>query len=360
MTFNDNIFQMGLGIMRHADEATTNQIVACATQNSVNYFEACHFYLNYKCEERLANALQHLPRHSYYLCDKFPTSDLLRNQNIDLNIFFKEQLKKCNVNYFDFYLLQAIDRNNYHIIPQILPFFLQKKEEGLIHNLGFSFHDNVEILKNILDMAKWDIVQLQLNYYDWYLGEAKQLYNLVKQYDLPISVMGPCKGGLLTRDLPESSKQRLQRNNINAAYLCYKFLTTLSNVKIILSGADNLQQLKENLQFFHFEEKGLTQYEKEQMLLNIEDYKKNNLIQCTNCKYCLNKCPQNIPINEIFYHYNQFLSTGEKNSQNILYNIFKSSNSSNNCKNCKSCENNCPQHLPITSILAKQIFPMRL
>lgn len=154
--------------------------------------------------------------------------------------------------------------------------------------------------------------------------------------------MGPTKGGLLIKDLPPESQARLKQNNISAAYLCYDFLTTLQNVKIILTGAEKMEYLKDNLLYFNNENFGITIEGKEQALLNIEDYKKTNLINCTNCKYCITHCPKHIPINEIFYHYNQFLLTQNTDEREWLYNTFKSPIGSHNCIRCGTCERYCP------------------
>ena len=362
MNYNQN-FVFGLGIMRHnQNQNQTNQIISYAIQNGINYFEACDFYLQGECENRLSMALSNFSRQSYYLCDKFPLSGFL-NRNNSLEEFFNNQLKKCNTNYFDVYLIQAIDRYNLKLLqknPDIISFFNKKRQQGIIKNLGFSFHDNEEILQIVLDMNKWDIIQLQLNYYDWYLGEGKKLYFTAKNNNLPIIVMGPCKGGLLTKGLPDISKKRLNNNFLEPAHLCYKFLSTLSSVKIILSGAENIKMLENNLQFFKNGNFGLTQFEKNQILLNIEDYKKFNFIQCTNCKYCINNCQKKIPINEIFYNYNVYLRTGDKASRDWLYDNFKSQYSISKCQKCGACERICPQHLPIQQLFDKNIFPMRL
>lgn len=361
MNFNDNIYKLGLGIMRVETQEEIDKMIVYAIKNGINYFEACFFYNDMHCETFLYNALKKFPRNSYYLCDKYPCS-LLFNQNNDYEKFFFNQLKRMNTDYFDYYLLQAIDAGYYSILKShdIIEFLNKQRKLGTIKNLGFSFHDKPEIFEQTLKLNNWDIVQLQLNYYDWYLGEGKNLYSLAKKYDLPISVMGGCKGGLLVNNLPLTSKQRLQQNNIHPAYLCYKFLTTLSNVKLILSGANNISVLENNLNFFKTQNYGLSPFEKSQIYLNLEDYSKQNLIQCTNCQYCITQCPQKIPINQIFYLYNNFLQNNNISSRDTLYTIFKSDNSITKCIKCGACERACPQHLPIRELFKTNIFPLRL
>lgn len=359
---NYNSTSLGLGLMRHsADQNLTNRLISLAYNQGIRYFEACDFYLHYQCENRLTESLSPFERETYELCDKIPLTGF-SNKHISVEDFFNNQLKKCNTSYFDYYLIQAVDRNNISYLKKsnIIQFLNNQKEKGIIKNLGFSFHDNLDCLKEIISLNTWDVVQLQLNYYDWYLGCAKDLYWYCKEQNLPIIVMGPAKGGLLINRLPEPSLKRLQQYNINPAYLCYNFLTTLSNVKIVLTGANNEKDLIENIKYFNDKQFGLTQFEKEQIMLNIEDLKKFSLIQCTNCQYCLDHCNQNLPINQFFQNYNDFFINNNIAARDWIYNSFKSGYSISRCISCGQCEQYCPQHLPIQQLFKTKIFPMRL
>lgn len=363
---NLNISKMGLGIMRHnSNQQYTKQLIEYALNNKINYFEACDFYLQNACEIRLGDALKQHPRTSYKLCDKFPLSTIpyfiQKNKNWNLNDYFNNQLAKCRTDYFDVYLIQALDERNFNYLEkyQIIDFFLKQKEQGKIKLLGFSFHGKIDILKQLLEMKCWDIVQFQLNYYDWILGEAKELYFLTKEYNLPIITMGPTKGGLLINNLPKKSLDRLKENNINPVYLCYSFLETLDNVKIILSGAETYEMIKDNLNYFENESHKLTPEEWQHIKQNIQDYQEQSLIQCTGCRYCVQRCPANLPIDKIFKEYNNFIQSKDLQSREFLYQNIHSSNSTQNCKNCGQCVKICPQHLNIPEIFHKQIFPVR-
>lgn len=357
---NLKVSKMGLGIMRHGDNQDyTRKLIDFALKNEINYFEACDFYLNKQCELRLGDALKKYPRDSYILCDKLPLNSVPTIQNLDE--FFNNQLLKTNVDYFDVYLIQALDQNNFEILEKydVLSFLIAQKEKGKIKNLGFSFHGNIEVLQKLLKLYKWDLIQLQLNYYDWILGEAKDLYFLIKEYNIPISVMGPTKGGLLINNLPQKSYDRMIADNINPIYLCYSFLTTLDNVKIVLSGGEKIEMIQDNLNYFNNHSHKLSQREWEHIKKNIQDYQEESLIQCTKCNYCADKCPVKLPISKIFEEYNNFIQNKDLNSREFLYNAIHGPNSIQKCRRCNNCVNNCPQHLKIPEIFNKQIFPVR-
>lgn len=360
---NQSFSKLGLGIMRH-DERNfnlTQKIIDTAINNGVNYFESCYFYLNYHCETILAKALANYKRNSYKLCGKLPIHGTLENENpIDV---FKKQLRNCFTDYFDVYLLQALDRDAFDLLKKydVINLFDGYKRRNKIHLLGFSFHDTPEILEKYLNMYDWDVVQLQLNYYDWYIGYGKELYNLCKKYNKPVIVMGPAKGGTLTNNLPQEAKYYLHKydDTISSMDWCFKFLTTLDNVKIVLSGANNIPMIKQNIEFFSNKENfGLNIDDVDVLKHVIELYKKYNFIQCTGCGYCLEYCPKHLPINKIFNDYNQALN--DKSKINIAYNNFKSDLSSFNCIGCGNCVRHCPQHLDIPSLMHNQLFQMRL
>ena len=235
---NNNVSKLGIGIMRHDPDNfnKTQQIIDMAMSNGINYFESCYFYLNGKCEQILAKALSKYPRESYYLCGKMSVYGTLGINGNTPESIFEKQLKNNNTSYFDYYLIQAVDKRTIEIIKEtnLIPFLQNKKEEGIIHNLGFSFHDTPDVLEEFINMGQWDCVQLQLNYYDWYFSTGKQNYEIVQKYNLPIIVMGGLKGGTLGNHMPKAAFNYTKENPINYAY---KFLNTLSNVKVILSGA---------------------------------------------------------------------------------------------------------------------------
>lgn len=358
---NNNVSKLGIGIMRHDPNNfnKTQQIIDIAMSNGINYFESCYFYLNGKCEQILAKALSKYPRESYYLCGKMSVYGTLDINGNTPESIFEKQLKNNNTSYFDYYLIQAVDRRTIEIIKEtnLIPFLQKKKEEGIIHNLGFSFHDTPDVLEEFINMGQWDCVQLQLNYYDWYFSTGKQNYEIVQKYNLPIIVMGGLKGGTLGDRMPKAAFNYVKENPINYAY---KFLNTLSNVKVILSGASEENMLMDNIKFFD-NEHTFTSEDLAIIKTILKIYRAQNLIDCSGCGYCLSVCPKNIDLKTTFELYNKILQ-GDKEALQQYVSLQKIEDGSplNNCINCGRCEFKCPQHLKIRNILNNQIFTLRM
>ena len=321
-----------------------------AFQLNITYIESCNFYIDNNCEQLLGKALKKYSRNSFQLAAKLCYKHINHN-NFNFEQYFQTQLKNLQTNYIDFYLLQAIDRFSFKNENQLCSWFqnyynflLNKQKQGIIKYIGFSFHDTSPYLETLLKNFKWDFCQLQLNYYDWYLGDAKNLYFLTEKYNIPIIVMGGLKGGTLG-----------ETNNLNPE-LAYKFLNTLPNVKLILNGSNNIIQLIQNENIIN-SNIPLTKSElntiKQEYLPKLQSY-----INCTGCKYCNNICPNQLKIWEIFQNYNQALR--DNNTLNYLENIKSKDNHILQCVGCQKCELVCPQHLPIATLMYKKIFQLRL
>ena len=353
--------------MRHNpnDFNNTQQIIDYSIENGVNYFESCYFYLDYKCEKIISKALSKYSRDKYFLCGKMPVHGILETRKVPNDIFI-EQLNNCNTDFFDYYLIQAVDRRALKIIEDsnLIEFLNKQKKCGLIKNIGFSFHDTPDVLSEVLDLNDWDFVQLQLNYYDWYISTGRQNYEICKNKNLPIVVMGGVKGGTLTNNLPNQAINLLNSINpkIKPVDYAYKFLTTLDNVKTILHGSPYIKDLKYNINFFSDPSRyGLYPEELQGIKQTIEIYKNKNYINCTGCGYCMSVCPQKIKIKDMFNLYNLILKNEDNHSYLKQYvEIQKGDFSSFNCIGCKRCENICPQHLNIREIFNKNIFQLRM
>lgn len=360
MIYNENLnfSKLGMGFMRHDENnfGKTQELVDYAIAHGVNYFEACSFYLNRKCESIVGKALSKYPRDKFYICDKYDVFGY--NLPIgQLESFFNEQLKTCGVEYFDVYLLQALDRRMVDKIDEVYKFFIQKKQEGKIKYFGFSFHDTVDILEQYLNKYKWDCCQIQLNYYDWYLGEGKKLYKLLEQHNLPIFVMGPYKGGTLTSRQPEYVKRYFSEPYLS--HLAMHFLQTLPQVKVILTGAEHMGMLQENIDLI--DNYSFTQQDKESCNRILEIYKQNSTVNCGGCRYCEPGCPRGIPIATTFKLYNQLLlNPGDAKARHEFTEISKGEHSFLDCIGCGQCERRCPQHLNIVELMRNQLFTARL
>lgn len=356
MIYNNNISLLGLGFMRHnpQDFQLTQQLVDYAMQSGINYFETCQFYLDKQCENIVTRALSKYDRTQYFLCGKYDTKGY---GVVNLEEEFNASLRHCNTSYFDIYLLQALDRTTFENVKIAYPFFLEKKKEGKIKQLGFSFHDTQDILIQYLDQYDWDIVQIQINYYDWYLGDAKNLYQVLKERNLPIIAMGPFKGGTLTVKQPKEIQEYFTIPTLS--HLAMHFLQTLSQIKIILTGAETLPQLKENVQLIN--NYSFSQTDQQYCKRILEYYSQQNQILCSGCKYCETVCPRHIPISKTFNLYNHILrEPQDTNLRKEFSALTKSNNSFLNCIGCRSCEQRCPQHLPISQYLRQQLFTARL
>lgn len=360
MTYNEDLkfSKLGMGFMRHDvnDFGKTQQLVDYAIANGVNYFEACSFYLNRKCESVVGKALAKYPRDSYYICDKYDLYGYHLPIN-QLESFFNQQLKTCNVEYFDVYLIQALDRKSLDKIRPVYEFFKKKKEEGKIKMFGFSFHDTEDILLQYLDGYDWDICQIQLNYYDWYLGEGKKLYKALASRNIPIITMGPYKGGTLTVRQPQSIQRYYSMPYLS--HLAMHFLQTLPQVKVILTGAEQMPMLQENIALIN--NYTFTQQDKESCQKIIELYQQANTIECSGCRYCEPGCPRHIPISQTLQAYNKLLlNPQDKQAREAFTILSKGDNSFFECIGCHQCDNRCPQHLPIQHYFYNQLFTARL
>lgn len=353
--FNNSISQLGMGFTAHKNN--TQEMVDKAISCGMNYFEVATFYLNGKCEEIAGQALSKYNRNQFFLCDKLCVPHLKDNPTKDyLEDYFNDQLNKCQVDYFDVYLLQGLNSNHLKYLekfPIVLDFLIQKKEEGKIHNLGFSFHDNLDVLKTVVSLYDWDVAQIQINFFDWYAGQAKKLYDYLTDLKIPIIAMEPCKGGNLLRSTPIDFKKKMLEEfpNKNFYSLSLTFLQQLDNIKIILTGAANISELSQNIMTINYNFK-YSKLDKNLCLALIKTFQKYNYIPCTSCNYCKSVCPKDIRIPEMFLLANNILLDQDKyNSWKQLMNITKiSGHSFYQCINCHKCEEICPQQLPITKL----------
>ena len=296
---------LGFGAMRlptlengAVDEPQVERMVAYAMDHGVNYFDTAWPYHNGESESVLGRVLSKYPRDSFYLADKFPGHQY--NDHYDPAAVFEKQLKKCGVEYFDFYLLHNVYERSMSVYldPQwgILDYFREQKRLGRIKHLGFSTHANVEGLKEFLDIAGDDMefCQIQLNYLDWTLQNAKGKYDLLTKRGIPVWVMEPVRGGKLVNVSEDATaKLRAARPEESTVAWCFRFLQGLPNVKMILSGMSNEQQIMDNIATFE-ESRPLSPAEGELILKVAEELKGS--VPCTGCRYCVAGCPMGLDI----------------------------------------------------------------
>ncbi len=354
---------IGLGTSRlpmndgNINIAELEKMVQYAMDNGINYFDTGYSYGNFKAEIVLAKILKQYPREKYLLADKSPTH-LIKSKK-DVLKFFNEQLKKCQVEYFDNYMVHNINANTIskYYNGDVLNQLVKLKEQGRIKYLGFSSHGNAEILNKVIKEYSWDFCQLHINYQDWKTKDGEVLYKIADKANMPIIAMGPLRGGFLC-NLPEKAAKMLKKQYPNETQASFGLRWTASRRRVvtILSGMSNLQQIKEQVETF----KVYSNFSKQdddfaqkiaQIMSSI------GASDCTACKYCMEACPAKIDIASIFSIYNIFKSSnGDKDSikrfVNGYYAIDKKKNA-DNCIRCNHCVKNCPQNIDIPRFLSK-------
>ena len=350
---------IALGCMRlpmrdgKIDMVELDKMVAYSMEHGANYFDTAYMYVEGKSENAIGEILKQYPRESFFLTDKNPA--YLVNSPSDVRKIFDEQLKKCQVEYFDNYMVHNINKNtikNYRD-NDMYGELLKLKKDGLIKYLGFSFHGDPDMLREVIHEHKWDFCQLQLNYLDWEVINGKELYEIADDAKVPVIVMEPLRGGGLC-NLPEKAAAKLKEDcpDDTQASFGLRWVSSKKRVFTILSGMSNLQQLKENIDTFtNFREFTV---EEEQIAKEVAKIiQSQGAINCTACRYCMEVCPRGINIPAIFGLYNVYKSNGQGFMLNINYNALKEDERADKCINCHLCSKNCPQGLDIPALLKK-------
>ena len=353
---------LGLGAMRlpimngdsdgRIDEEQTAKMVDYALDHGINYFDTAYGYHDGQSEIVMGKVLGRYPRESYYLADKFPGYDLSNMDKVES--IFEEQLKKCGTEYFDFYLFHNVYEKN--IDPDmdekygIMEYLKKQKEAGRIRHLGFSCHGRYDTLKRFLDTYGDDLefCQIQLNYLDWKLQDAKAKVELLNEYEIPIWVMEPLRGGKLALLSDENSeKLKACRTDEEIPAWGFRFLQSIPGVTMVLSGMSDMKQLMENTATFA-EEKPLTE-EEMKVLMEVTD-SMLDILPCTACRYCTSHCPKKLDIPTLLSLYNESRFNMTIITQ-MAVGAMPKDQRPDACIGCKSCEAVCPQMLKISEAM---------
>lgn len=353
---------LGLGAMRlpimngdsdgRIDEEQTAKMVDYALYHGINYFDTAYGYHDGQSEIVMGKVLGRYPRESYYLADKFPGYDLSNMDKVES--IFEEQLKKCGTEYFDFYLFHNVYEKN--IDPYmdekygIMEYLKKQKEAGRIRHLGFSCHGRYDTLKRFLDTYGDDLefCQIQLNYLDWKLQDAKAKVELLNEYEIPIWVMEPLRGGKLALLSDENSeKLKACRTDEEIPAWGFRFLQSIPGVTMVLSGMSDMKQLMENTATFA-EEKPLTE-EEMKVLMEVTD-SMLDILPCTACRYCTSHCPKKLDIPTLLSLYNESRFNMTIITQ-MAVGAMPKDQRPDACIGCKSCEAVCPQMLKISEAM---------
>ena len=356
---------LGMGTMRlpviggddaNIDTAAAEKMVDYALENGVNYFDTAWGYHNGNSETVIGQALSRHPRDKFYLATKFPGYDLSNMDKVEE--IFEKQLEKCKVEYFDFYLFHNVCEMNIdaYLDPKhgVYDYLVKQKENGRIRHLGFSAHGSYDVMKRFLEAygEKMEFCQIQLNWLDWSFQDAKAKVELLKEYNLPVWVMEPLRGGKLA-SLSEENAQKLKklRPDEGIPAWAFRFLQSIEGVTVVLSGMSDMEQLQDNIRTFETEKK-LSSEEMEALLGIADQMVKQNNLPCTACRYCTSHCPKGLNIPSLLELYNEHNLTGGGFIAPMALMAVPEDKQPSACVGCRSCEAVCPQQIKISEALA--------
>ena len=371
MDIFNNAKKLGFGLMRlprlnpndegSIDLEQTKQMVDTFLQRGFTYFDTAWMYCAFKSENAVKDVLtSRHPRESYTLATKLHAAYI--HSLDDRDAIFNTQREKTGVDYFDYYLLHDMGAEHYEIYKKYdcFAWIAEKKRQGLIKHMGFSFHDTAEVLDKILtEHPEMEFVQLQINYLDWDSEgvQSRKCYEVATKHGKPIIVMEPVKGGTLAK-LPAAAEKLLRATNPEASVPSWavRFAAGLPNVKMVLSGMSSTEQLLDNTGFMQ-DFVPLTQQEQAVIAQVVDTINASIAIPCTGCAYCTEGCPMHIAIPKYFSLYNadlQELKDKDFTSQGAYYdNLTLKFGKASDCIGCGQCESVCPQHLPIIENLKR-------
>ncbi len=354
--------KLGFGCMRlpvekgrKVDLAEFGKMVDCFLDQGFNYFDTAHSYMRGQSEIAIRECLvSRYDRSAFLLANKLTT--LCFEKEKEIRPLFFSQLEACGVSYFDYYLMHSQSTSIFEKYKKCHAYEIatELKEQGLIKHMGISFHDRPEVLDRILqEYPQIEVVQIQFNYVDYNntAVQSRRCYEICKKHQKPVIVMEPCKGGGLTR-LPIAAQKEFDRLNAGSnASFAIRFAAGFENVCLVLSGMSNLQQVKDNTSFM-----------KSFIPLSCEEQvavkkvcailTEQKLIPCTDCRYCVDGCPQSISIPDLFACFNAKKQFNNWN-QDYYYNIAFTADGgkASSCIKCGKCERICPQNLPVRDLL---------
>ena len=356
---------LGMGAMRlpvingddgNVDEPAVEKMVEYAMANGINYYDTAWGYHNGESELVMGRVLSHYPREKFYLATKFPGYDLSNMDKVES--IFEKQLEKCGVDYFDFYLVHNVCEMNIDAYLDekygIYDYLCKQKENGRIKHLGFSAHGSIDVMKRFLDKygEKMEFCQLQINYLDWSFQDAKGKVELLKEHNIPVWVMEPLRGGKLAK-LDDALEQKLKelRPDEGIPAWAFRFLQSIPEVTMILSGMSNEKQLADNIHTFE-QEKPLNEKEMEALLAAADNMLEQKTLPCTACHYCVSHCPQKLDIPELIALYNEHYFTGGGYIAPMALMAMPAEKQPSACVGCRSCEAVCPQQIKVSEAMS--------
>ena len=369
--------RLGLGTMRlpekdgRIDREQTEAMIDYALKHGINYFDTAYRYHNGESETVVGEILAKYPRDSWHLVDKFPGHMLTKEPDGRLAFhgfpgrtdyfesaadLFEIQRNKCGVDYFDIYFLHNVNEDSVSIYADdeigVVDYLRKQKKAGKIRHLGFSAHGSAELIDEFLTKYEgvFDEVQIQINYLDWTLQDAKTKYEVITKHGIPVVSMESIRGGFLARLTEEAAViLREAEPEMTLASWALRWLQALPNIGVVLSGMSSLEQLKENIAIFD-DPKPLNEEEKRLVEKAVAALQER--IPCTACRYCTEGCPMGLNIPELIAKYNDV-----KGGENLMFlkmammRDMKPEELPSACIGCGACAAICPQQIDIPGVM---------
>lgn len=355
---------LGMGAMRlpvvdgkndMIDEAATADMFDYAMEYGINYFDTAWGYHDGQSELVVGKLLKKYPRESFYIATKFPGYDVSNMSKVEE--IFEKQLEKTGMEYFDFYLFHNVCELNIDGYLDekygIFEYLMKQKECGRIKHLGFSTHGSYNTVKRFLEAygEHMEFCQVQLNYIDYEFQNAKTKLELLEEYNIPVWVMEPVRGGMLAKlDDEYEAKLKALRPDEKIPAWSFRYLQTLPNIVVTLSGMSNFEQLKDNISTYE-EDKPLNEEEFATLMGIAEDMVNKIALPCTSCKYCTTHCPKGLNIPELIEIYNEHIFTGGGFLASFALKSMPKEKWPHECIGCKKCEAVCPQLIRISNMM---------
>ena len=352
---------MRMPVLDPADKATVDidqvcKMVDLFMERGFTYFDTAWMYNNFASESVTRKILtERYPRESFTLATKIHAWFIKTKE--DRETYFQAQLDKTGAGYFDYYLVHGVDAGMLPAYEELdcFGFILEKKAQGLIRHVGFSFHDTPELLEEVLTKhPEMEFVQLQINYLDWESEwvEARKCYEVAERLGKSVVIMEPVKGGTLA-DVPAEAEKLFKEYDASKSIPSWaiRFAASLPNVMVVLSGMSSLEQMDDNTSYME-NFVPLTEEEKN-LCFKVADVINSQIaISCTGCSYCTGGCPQNIAIPQYFSLYNEDMredlaKKGWTFTVSRYAKLCSTFGKASDCVECGQCEGVCPQHLPI-------------
>lgn len=355
---NVNVSRLGFGCMRFPtlesgkiDREKALDMIDLAYKSGVNYYDTAYGYHNEESEDFVREALSRYPRDSFFLADKLPL--WLIKEKDDTTALLEKQLGRCGVEYFDFYLMHAANAERWKTVKEfgVYDILREKKNQGIIRALGFSYHGDYDTFADMIDTYEWDFVQIQTNYIDVVAMDSQKFHDKLNEKGIPCIVMEPVRGGFLANP-PEVALEQFKKVNDNSpARWALRWCLSQHNMPIILSGMSSLDQVRENLETFSQEE---TMSEAEKQAIETARAKILDIktVPCTACGYCMD-CVFGVNIPEVFSIYNQYKLFQNGFRAWADYGELSSEHSAEACTQCGACAPMCPQSIDIPGELDK-------